>query len=152
MPTRTDEIYVMPAFVILAVQNVQDSARWYHDVLEFFVLFEMPGQLIHLRREKHQDILLKPATASDGETSDGRGRGVSLCFSTGAVADVDRLAVRAAERNAAILEGPINRPWNVRELVLSDPDGYRIVLSGGPVEDRNFSGMFPKVAGMDRES
>ena len=133
---KPDDIYVMPAFVTLAVRDLEASARWYRDVLGFFVLFELPGQLVHLRREKYQDILLKPLSA--GEVSGPPGQGVSLCFSVGTPGDVDELASRAAEMGASIGEGPIDRPWNVRELVLNDPDGYHVVLCGGPVAEIDF--------------
>jgi catechol 2,3-dioxygenase-like lactoylglutathione lyase family enzyme len=139
---NADDIYVMPAFVTLTVRDLQESADWYGDVLGFFILFELPGRLVHLRREKYQDPLLTPAAGIDADFAGPAGRGVSLCFSVGAPADVDRLAAQAASHRASILEGPINRPWNVRELVLSDPDGYRIILNGGPVEEKRFEEVF----------
>ena len=138
-PMTADEFYVMPAFTTLAVQDLQMSSKWYQDVLSFFVLFEVPGHLVHLRRDRFQDILLKPAATFGVDTSDQPlGRGVSLCFSVGTVADVDQLGSHAVERNTTVIEGPVNRPWNVREIVLSDPDGYCLTLSGGPVADVSF--------------
>src|SRR5690606_23908566 len=88
----SNEFYVMPAFVTLAVRDLQASAQWYQDVLNFRTLFEVPGQLVHLRREKYQDILLKPGVVMGEERSVRTGAGVSLCYSVGAPADVDRLA------------------------------------------------------------
>lgn len=146
---NSDDIYVMPAFVTLAVSDLQASVRWYHDVLGFRVLFEVPGQLVHLRREKYQDLLLKPAASSDDRSTERPGRGVSLCYTVGTVSHLDRLAVDARSQQALILEGPLDRPWNVRELVLSDPDGYRVVLSGGPVEERRFDEIFPTTGGAE---
>lgn len=99
---------------------------------------------MHLRRVKYQDVLLTVAASPDAESAGPTGQGVSLCFSVGTPADVDCLAAQAKRHPASILEGPVKRPWNVRELVLSDPDGYRIVLSGGPVDEKRFEHVFPQ--------
>ena len=113
-------------------------------MLGFFVLFEVPGQLVHLRREKYQDILFKPADGLNVDPSTkSLGQGVSMCFSVGSVADVNRLGSHAAQLKATIIEGPVDRPWNVREIVLHDPDGYRLAVSGGPIADVNFAEVFP---------
>lgn len=134
------DFYVMPQFVTLDAANLLDSSQWYVHVLGFSVVFELPGQLVHLRRDRYQDILLRPAA---GPPSGLRGVGATVCLTVGGPDDVDRLADRAQSCGATIVEGPINRPWNVRELVLSDPDGYRLSLSGGPLADLPMSDLFP---------
>lgn len=58
-----------------------------------------------------------------------RGAGVLLAFaiSAGAPGGVDELARRAAELGVKS-DGPRNQPWFTRELVVTDPDGYRLVF------------------------
>jgi hypothetical protein len=51
------------------------------------------------------------------------GFGVLLCFSS--TVGVDELASRAATLNAKV-QGPDNQPWHTREIVVTDPDGYRL--------------------------
>jgi catechol 2,3-dioxygenase-like lactoylglutathione lyase family enzyme len=125
------EIYPMASFPTLTVRDIQASARWYVDALGFTHVFTMPGpggtpSLVHLRWVKHADLLLFPDRR--GEPDDRpKGVGVALNY---ACPDVDALAERARGHGAVIVEGPVDRPWNAREAVLLDPDGYRLVFYG----------------------
>jgi uncharacterized glyoxalase superfamily protein PhnB len=42
---------------------------------------------------------------------------------------VDRLAQQAKEHSANIASGPLDQPWNVRELTILDPDGYQLAFT-----------------------
>ena len=128
-PSSEIEIYPMPSFLTLAVSDLRASAAWYCEAAGFTQVFSMPGpgdvpSLVHLRWVKYADLLLFPEREG---FSQPRGLGVGLNYSS---ADVDELARRLREHNARILEGPVDRPWNVRELVVLDPDGYRLVFNG----------------------
>jgi len=125
------EIYPMPSFPTLAVSDIQASARWYIEALGFTHVFSMPGpggipSLVHLRWVKYADLLLFP-DQDDIRAVAARGAGVALNFSS---PDVEALSERARLYGARIVEGPVNRPWNICELVISDPDGYRLVFNG----------------------
>lgn len=87
----------------------------------------MPGPngiptTVHLCWTKYADLLLFPRSAGQP-----KGVGVALSYSS---ADVEQLATRARHHHATILEGPVNRPWNICEVVIRDPDGYRLVFNG----------------------
>lgn len=125
------EIYPMVSFPTLEASDIQASAHWYTEALGFTHVFSMPGPggspaLVHLRWVKYADLLLFPEhnPPPDGSL---RGLGIALNFST---PDVDALAGRAHLHGVRIVEGPVNRPWNIRELVVLDPDGYRLVFNG----------------------
>src|SRR5438477_9859595 len=67
------EVYPMPFFATLECGDVNATAAWYRDALGFGIMFagpEIGGQpsLVHLRRKKYQDVLLRPAAnaASEG--------------------------------------------------------------------------------------
>jgi len=129
------EIYPMASFPTLMVSDVQASARWYCEALGFTHVFTMPGPdgiptLVHLRWVKYADLLLFP-DRDQALASQPKGIGVALNYST---ADVQQLARRARQHGARIIEGPVNRPWNTCELVLLDPDGYRLVFTGVRVD------------------
>ena len=121
-------IYPMPAFPTLAASDVGRSSVWYQEVLGFADVFTLRGRdgmpmLAHLRWCVYGDVLLTPARgAMDG----ARGLGISLNF---AATDVDALAERIRSRGSTVHEGPVVRPWNARELVVLDPDGYRVCLT-----------------------
>ncbi|MEC2074624.1 VOC family protein [Metabacillus fastidiosus] len=121
------EFYPMPLFVKMSVNNIEISLSWYKDVLNFQSVFELPDKdrktvMAHIRGKKYQDIML----VSKQSDCESKGEGVILNF---AVDDIDKFAIRAAKIGAEVKEGPVDRPWNARELVLKDPDGYVITLS-----------------------
>jgi hypothetical protein len=47
-----------------------------------------------------------------------------------ATPDAHALAERARQNGARIVEGLANRPWNICQVVLLDPDGHRLVCNG----------------------
>ena len=56
----TRDIYPMPAFVTLEVIDLERTADWCVNGLDFLELFRMPGpggapSLVHLRRWRYQD-------------------------------------------------------------------------------------------------
>jgi catechol 2,3-dioxygenase-like lactoylglutathione lyase family enzyme len=120
----------MPSFVTLLVSDIRRSTEWYCNGLGFLEVFTMPGpegvpSLVHLRWTKYGDLLLYPDRGG-ALANTPRGKGVGLNYRA---EDVDQLAIRAREHGAQIVEGPVDRPWNARELVIVDPDGYRLVFS-----------------------
>lgn len=131
----TEEIYPMPSFPVLTVRDLDVSSKWYQDALGFAHIFTMPGpggtpMLVHLRWKKYADLLI--VTPRDGQPiPEPRGAGVALNFTMlGRFDDsVDALAEQAKSHGAHIASGPLNQPWNVRELTVLDPDGYKLVFT-----------------------
>ena len=130
----THEIYPMPAFATLAVADVAAVAAWYQRALGFTTVFAGPsvdGQptLVHLRRRKYQDLLLTPAPAGGVPTEAPS----SLTLSFSVPDDVDALAERARAVppfGRSSITGPVNTPWNTRDLRVTDPAGHRLVFTG----------------------
>jgi uncharacterized glyoxalase superfamily protein PhnB len=123
-----EEIYPMPSFPVLIVKDLEASANFYQKVLGFKHIFTMPG-LVHLRWTKYADLLI--TTSRDGnEVPEPKGVGISLNFSLfdRFHGDMDAFAKQARE-NGADLTGPIDQPWNVREVTVLDPDGYKLVFT-----------------------
>lgn len=131
----TTEIYPMPMFPTLLVQDAAASATWYREVLGFRHVFTMPDPtsrplLVHLRWAKYADLLLRQQPDPvEGE----RGQGVSLTFAM-RTDEVTSLAERARSHGARILAGPTIQPWNVRDVSIADPDGYHLTFAYGPVD------------------
>ena len=42
---------------------------------------------------------------------------------------LDPLAARARAHGGGTVEGPFDTPWNTRDLISTDPDGHRLVLT-----------------------
>ena len=66
----TRDIYGMPAFVTFTVSDLDQTIDWYVNGLDFIVLFSIPGpdgpSLVHLRRWRYQDILIRHGRAPTG--------------------------------------------------------------------------------------
>jgi len=131
-----EEFYPMPMFVNLEVSDPEAAVAWYCAVLDFRVVFESPtvgGTMAHLRREKYQDVLLFPAQRQREQLTDP---GLTIQFQAGEKR-VAEIAVQAAAAGAPV-EGPIERPWNVRDVTIIDPDGYRLRFSEVVDSDKRF--------------
>jgi catechol 2,3-dioxygenase-like lactoylglutathione lyase family enzyme len=129
-----EEIYPMPSFPTLVVKDLDASSDFYQKALGFQHIFTMPGPggqpaLVHLRWAKYADLLI--ARPRDGKELTGpKGLGISLNFNLfdHFGGDIDVLAKHAREYCADVT-GPINQPWNVREVAVLDPDGYKLIFT-----------------------
>lgn len=130
----TEEIYPMPSFPTLIVKDVEASSNFYQNALGFKHIFTMPAPdgkpgLVHLRWVKYADLLItRPRDGKD--IPELRGVGVSLNFNMfeNFNGDMDAFAKYARE-NGATATGPIEQPWNVREVTVIDPDGYKLIFT-----------------------
>lgn len=127
---REIEYYPMPSFPTLAARNLVAASRWYQEVLGFQLIYEMPGPdgnpiLVHLRWAKYADLLL---VEDRNRASEPKGIGVSLNFAM-TQESVDDLATKIIKMGGTIASGPIDQPWNAREITVLDPDGYRLVFT-----------------------
>jgi catechol 2,3-dioxygenase-like lactoylglutathione lyase family enzyme len=117
-----------PAFPQLVVSDLARSSEWYQKTLGFADVFTMrmpdgTPMLVHLRWCLFGDLLLSPARQPIPEP---RGKGITLTF---AVESADDIASRAISLGAQPVEGPVDRPWNARDVAFHDPDGYRLVFT-----------------------
>ncbi|MEU9832673.1 VOC family protein [Streptosporangium sp. NPDC048047] len=142
----TRDIYGMPAFVSLTVADLDRTVDWYVNGLDFISLFTVPGPggepaLVHLRRWRYQDILVRPGKADPGEG-----------WTIGVMAELeqlDALADRARAHGGGTVDGPADTPWNTRDLRVTDPDGYTVVYTARRAEgerDARFTAMMEKEA------
>lgn len=130
----TEEIYPMPSFPTLIVSDVEASSNFYQQALGFKHIFTLPGpdgkpSLVHLRWVKYADLLI--TRPRDGKDLAGpKGVGVSLNFNMleHFDGDMDAFAGYAREHGANVM-GPVDQPWNVREVTVLDPDGYQLIFT-----------------------
>jgi len=145
-PGSTRDIYGMPAFVTLTVTDVERTVDWYVNGLDFIALFTMPGPdgtpaLVHLRRWRYQDILVRPGKPPAGGE-----------WTVSVMADAEELtaiAARARAHGGGQVDGPLDTAWNTRDLRTTDPDGYAVVYTARRPEgeqDERFSEMIRRQA------
>ena len=125
------EIYPIPLFPTLSVTDVAASLDWYTNQVGFVSAYSlpMPGgglAMAHVRWRKYADLLLVPDSGPpDAAQAKGIGVAFSLLVDT---TSIDEMAENLANSGVEIAEGPVNRPWNTRDIVVHDPDGYTLVF------------------------
>lgn len=111
----------LTAFQRLLVLDREASARFYEGL--GFTRVAHDGTFVHLRWAEQGDVFL--VSVPNGVNVSGRrGWGVLQCF---VCHSLDELAERA-QRLGASVQGPELQPWHTRELVVTDPDGYRLAF------------------------
>lgn len=110
-----------PTFAKLLVRDADRSVAFYEAL--GFALVRAETVFVQLRWAEGADLWLVRTPA--GRTLDGaRGVGVLVCFQADDPG-VDAIAARAIAAGAAV-DGPTDQPWHTREIIVVDPDGYRV--------------------------
>jgi hypothetical protein len=135
----TRDIYGMPSFATLGVVDLPATVAWLTRALDFIELFAMPPVdpvLVHLRRWRYQDILVRRA-----EQPQLIGAGLALSFAA-EFEELDALAARARAFGGGVVQGPADTAWNTRDLSVTSPDGLTIVFTARrpePLRDPEFA-------------
>jgi catechol 2,3-dioxygenase-like lactoylglutathione lyase family enzyme len=111
----------MTSFVKVLVADGERSARFYEALGFERVQAEPP--FIHLRWGESADVYLV-ATPAGAALQGRRGLGVLVGFRTGAEG-IHGVIERALKLGVEV-EGPTLQPWHTREILITDPDGYRL--------------------------
>lgn len=117
--------------VSLTVKDLKKSVAWYRDALGFAVDKE------HERDGKLRAVSLKAGAVrilinqDDGAKGTDRvkGQGFSIQFSTDQ--SVDEIANRIKAHGGTLDTEPADMPWGPRVFRVSDPDGFKLVISSG---------------------
>jgi catechol 2,3-dioxygenase-like lactoylglutathione lyase family enzyme len=111
----------MTSFTKLLVSDGDRSARFYEALGFERVQAEPP--FLHLRWGGSADVYLVAIPA--GAALQGRrGLGVLVGFRAGAEG-IEAVITRAQKLGVEV-EGPTLQPWHTREILITDPDGYRL--------------------------
>ncbi len=111
----------LSAFTKLLVVDLDASHAFYIGL--GFTQVGRDSTFVHLRWFNSGDLFLVPLPKTvnvDGK----RGWGVLLGFVAQSIG-VDSVAAKATALNRPV-QGPDLQPWQTREVVVTDPDGYRL--------------------------
>ena len=115
-------VKIAPWAFVLAVQDLQSSAAWFRDVLGFRVLWEEGADWRLVERDTVR--LMLGHCPDEKRASD---IGAHSWFGYLSVDDVDGLYTELIARGAACTP-PADRHYGMREIVVTTPDGHRIVF------------------------
>ena len=129
-PAIDRSIYAMPMFVNVVVSDLEAAVSLYASA-GFVTLATIPGpggvpSLVHLRREKYQDILMTQGAAVHGT--------VFASFAAGEV-DLDEVADRIRSAGGDVT-GPIDTPWFTTDVRFADADGNTVTLTAPRMADQ----------------
>ncbi len=129
-PAIDRSIYPMPMFVNLVVSDLAAAEALYASA-GFVTLATIPGpgglpSLVHLRREKYQDIRMTQGRAVRGT--------VSASFAAAEV-DLDEVADRIRSAGG-VVTGPIDTPWFTTDVRFADADGNTVTLTAPRMVDQ----------------
>jgi catechol 2,3-dioxygenase-like lactoylglutathione lyase family enzyme len=112
---------------VLQVANVETSLRWYKDVLGFSAVAwpDEPPYTFAIVERDGAEIMLQCAEAPRAPDPEFLWS-VYLRVDGTAILEV----VAAIAKKSKLLRGPERMFYGLVEVELSDPDGYRIVVSG----------------------
>lgn len=118
---------LLAAFPQFRVADVKKSAEYYRDVLGFKIgdYFGDPPVFVHVARD-YVVIQIGRTLTAELATRPPGGVGHNAYIWTD---DVDALAVELKEKGAEILEGPVDRHYKCRELVVEDCDGLTLCFA-----------------------
>jgi catechol 2,3-dioxygenase-like lactoylglutathione lyase family enzyme len=121
---------IAPQFI---VPDVGRSVAHYRDVLGFSIQSTLGDPPIFAMLVRG-GVILQLARSDTGEVSPNARLREGLGFDAYIWVDgLDGLARDLAEKGARIVEGPVRRAYGMTEIIVEDPDGYRLAL-GEPAD------------------
>lgn len=115
--------------VSLTAKNFERSLKWYTEVLGFTLdrNYERDGKVVGAAI-KAGDVSIS-LNQDDGKKGTDRivGQGFSMMFTT--AQSVDDVAARVKAAGGTLDSEPADMPWGARIFRITDPDGYKLVIS-----------------------
>ena len=127
--TGTGALALSSASPSLTVNDLEKSLAWYRDILGFAVeeTWKDAGKVVGV------SLLAGDVSFMIGQDDWKKGRdrkkgeGFRLFCKT--KKNVDALAERIQAKGGKLDQGPRDQPWGVRDISLTDPDGFKITIA-----------------------
>jgi predicted lactoylglutathione lyase len=121
-------IYAMPTFVSVTARDLWATVAFFTEALDFGVVFSGPEidgipVLVHLRRARYQDVLIRQAAAQPASDA------MTVAFAAVDAVAVDELQARVERAGGRVVNPAADTPWNTHDLTVTDPDGNRLTFT-----------------------
>lgn len=132
----------MPIFATFAVEDFERSECFYQ-AAGFITLARVPGSdpggapaVVHLRRLRHQDILLVRAAAAGSARPNPDASLLSIAVHGEDIEALRQSLVARAEDSPLVSISDVeDTPWFTRDLHVIDPDGHHVVFTQQRTQD-----------------
>ena len=114
----------------LTVNDLEKSLGWYRDVLGFGVeeTWKSPDGRVMGVSLKAGDVSFMIGQ-DDWKKGRDRRKGEGFRIYCETKASVDDLAKRIEAKGGRLDSGPTDQPWGVRDISVTDPDGFKITIA-----------------------
>lgn len=117
---------------LLHVKDMDESMRFYRDVLGFTVVFTMAGdsgRLVHAELNWNDvEVMLSPADELSEAARSLLGAGAILYIAEGNI-DLDSYHDQVRDGGALVTEAPADQFWGDRTFSIKDPSGYNLTFA-----------------------
>jgi uncharacterized glyoxalase superfamily protein PhnB len=112
------------------VNDLEKSTAWYRDVLGFAIeeTWKDDGGKIMGVSLKAGDVFFMIGQ-DDWKKGRDRNKGEGFRIYCATKMDVDTLAERIQAKGGRLDSGPTDQPWGVRDISVTDPDGFKITIA-----------------------
>ena len=128
---KPETVRLRTAAIGLTVNDLQQSLRFYRDVVGFVVTDEWRVE------DRLQGVQLRAGAVEifldqdDWKKGRDRVKGEGIRVYGRTVQDIDRLAEGIKARGGVLSHEPKTEPWGERDFGLVDPDGFKLTISTG---------------------
>jgi uncharacterized glyoxalase superfamily protein PhnB len=126
---RSDALALRSASPSYTVNDLERSLAWYRDILGFGVeeTWKDEGKItgVSLKAGDVSFMIGQDDWKKGRDRKKGEGFRI-FCLTKG---NVDRLAERIQANGGRLDQGPTDQPWGVRDISLTDPDGFKITIA-----------------------
>ena len=132
---RPETLRLQAVMPTLTVDDLDGSIAFYRDVLGFVVVDEIESEgnrVGAMVRAGAVDLLLGQDDWGQGRD---RNKGVAFRLYCTTIQDLDELAAEIRPRGGTLATEPTDQPWGARDFSVVDPDGFKISISTGVVEE-----------------
>jgi len=127
--TATGALALNDASPSFTVNDLEKSLAWYRDVLGFGVeeTWKDAGKVVGVSlRAGDVSFMIGQDDWNKGRDRK-KGEGFRMFCMT--KKNVDDLAKRIEAKGGRVDQGPTDQPWGVRDISLTDPDGFKITIA-----------------------
>ncbi len=111
------------------VNELAKSLAWYRDVLGFKVeeRWKREGKLVGVGLRAGEVLLM--LGQDDWKKGRDRRKGEGFRIHCMTTQDVDAIAKRIEAKGGVLDQPPRDQPWGMRDVSLTDPDGFKITIA-----------------------